>query len=180
MSYLESLEFTRRELLQYRYPDDIALVERENFKIFVYKDDPAIGVKPEVQIIFCRFLKPGMSVLDVGANLGLHTMHAASIVGPNGYVLAVEPNVRNVRLLEASRRHNGFDWVSVAQVAADRKVGILVLNPNDSTGTTSQAPEALATLMGAEMATSVPLDILIPLERAGCGNLHRTISGVFA
>jgi len=161
LSYLESLEFARRGLLQYHHPD-IALVERENFKIFVYKGDPAI--EPEVQLIFRSFLKSGMSVLDVGANLGLHTMYAASIVGPNGYVLAVEPSVKNVRLLEASRRHNGFDWVSVVQVAAGRQVGILVLNA-DSKGTTSQAPEALATLMGAEMATFVPLDILIPLER---------------
>jgi FkbM family methyltransferase len=168
VSYLKSLEFTRRGLLlQYRHPDQIALVERENFKIFSYKDDPAIGgdaYEPEVQAIFRRFLKPGMSVLDVGAILGFHTMHAASIVGPSGYVLAVEPSVKNVRLLEASRRHNGFDWVNVVQVAAGRKVSILALNA-DSKGTTSQIPEDLATLMGAETVTSVPLDILIPLER---------------
>ena len=171
-SYLNSFEFNRRGLLQYHYPDEVALVERQKFKIFVYKDDPATGksiydgeYEPEVQAIFRRFLKPGMSVLDVGANLGLHTMHAASIVGANGYVLAIEPNVKNVRLLEASRRHNGFEWVDVVQVAAGRKVGILALNATDTNGTTSQVPESLGTLMRAETVASMPLDILIAPER---------------
>lgn len=172
-SFLNSVEFSRRGLLQYHYLDEVALVEIENFKIFVYKDDPSTGkavyggvtYEPEVQAIFRRFLKRDMSVLDVGANLGVHTMLAASIVGANGYVLAVEPNVKNVRLLEASRRHNGFDWVNVVQVAAGRKVGILVLNATDSNGTTSQVPEDMGILMRAETIASVPLDILIPPER---------------
>jgi FkbM family methyltransferase len=118
--------------------------------------------EPEVQAIFRRFLKPGMSVLDVGANAGPHTLHAASIVGANGYVLAVEPNPKNVRLLEASRRINGFEWVNVVQVAAGRNIGILILNATDSNGTTSEVPEALERLMHSETVTSLPLDILIP------------------
>jgi len=171
-SFLNSSEFNRRGLLKYGYPEEVVLVDRENFKIFVYKDDPAVGkaiyngdFEPEVQAIFRRFLKPSMSVLDVGANVGPHTLHAASIVGANGYVLAVEPNLKNVRLLEASRRLNGFDWVNVVQVAAGRNVGILVLNATDSNGTTSEVPEALGNLMHSETVASVPLDILIPPER---------------
>ena len=79
--------------------------------------------------------------------------------------MAVEPNLKNVRLLEASRRLNGFEWVNVVQVAAGRNVGILVLNATDSNGTTSEVPEALGNLMRSETVASVPLDILIPPER---------------
>jgi FkbM family methyltransferase len=43
----------------------------------------------------CRALaahvKPGMTVLDVGANIGSHTLHLARLVGPTGRVYAFEP-----------------------------------------------------------------------------------------
>ncbi len=43
----------------------------------------------------CRALaalvKPGMTVLDVGANIGSHTLHLARLVGPAGRVYAFEP-----------------------------------------------------------------------------------------
>lgn len=36
-------------------------------------------------------VRPGMTVLDVGANIGAHTLGLARQVGPNGRVIAVEP-----------------------------------------------------------------------------------------
>ena len=40
------------------------------------------------------FLKPGMTVLDVGANIGLYSILAAKRVGPGGSVWAFEPSWR--------------------------------------------------------------------------------------
>src|SRR5882724_6714622 len=37
-------------------------------------------------------LRPGMVVLDIGANVGQYTLIAAGAVGPNGRVHAFEPN----------------------------------------------------------------------------------------
>jgi FkbM family methyltransferase len=39
-----------------------------------------------------RFLRPGMRVLDIGANVGLYTVLAAKRVGPGGGVWAFEPS----------------------------------------------------------------------------------------
>jgi FkbM family methyltransferase len=36
-------------------------------------------------------MKPGMSVMDIGANIGYHTFRMASLVQPDGIVYAVEP-----------------------------------------------------------------------------------------
>lgn len=36
-------------------------------------------------------VEPGTTVLDIGANVGAHTLHLAQLVGPNGCVLAFEP-----------------------------------------------------------------------------------------
>jgi FkbM family methyltransferase len=38
-----------------------------------------------------NYVKPGMTVLDIGANIGSHTLHLAKLVGATGRVYAFEP-----------------------------------------------------------------------------------------
>src|SRR3954451_925654 len=38
-----------------------------------------------------KLVSPGSLVLDIGANIGAHTLHLAHLVGPRGRVLAFEP-----------------------------------------------------------------------------------------
>jgi FkbM family methyltransferase len=65
-----------------------------------------------------RTLKPGMVALDVGAHLGTHCLHMAQRVGPDGHVVAFEPESRNVELLRRNVERNGFlDRVTVVQAA---------------------------------------------------------------
>src|SRR5882757_7062010 len=40
------------------------------------------------------WLRPGMTFVDTGANWGLFTLLAASLVGPSGRVIALEPDPR--------------------------------------------------------------------------------------
>lgn len=58
-------------------------------------------------------LQPGEDVLDVGAGTGRLAEHVASIVGPSGRVVAVDPLPLRVDL--ARRRANGRFEVGVAQ-----------------------------------------------------------------
>lgn len=51
-----------------------------------------------------RFIKPDYSVWDIGANLGILTFSAASIVGPGGRIIAVEPDPKLLSLLRRSAR----------------------------------------------------------------------------
>jgi FkbM family methyltransferase len=46
--------------------------------------------EPEIEL-FRQYLRPGMVAVDVGANIGTHTVPFAQSVGPNGRVLAFEP-----------------------------------------------------------------------------------------
>jgi len=48
--------------------------------------------EPEVRRIFRTVLPLGGVALDVGANVGWHTLLMASLVGASGRVLAIEPN----------------------------------------------------------------------------------------
>lgn len=170
-SYLDSLEFRRRGL-QKREATDIALAELPGFRIHVAADDAAVGrhvqagaYERDVTAVFRRILKPGMGVLDIGANIGYFTMLSASIVGPAGYVLAIEPNPANARLLEASRRANGFDQVTVSQTAAGREVGLLALNTSYSNGTTSEPAADIASLLQSRTVPCLPADLLAPPDR---------------
>lgn len=54
-------------------------------------------------------LKPGMTVIDVGANYGYYTLLMADAVGESGRVVAVEPLPDAARLLAETVRLNGFE-----------------------------------------------------------------------
>jgi FkbM family methyltransferase len=47
--------------------------------------------EPSTQYALSKHVKPGMTVLDIGANIGSHTLHMANLVGANGRVYAFEP-----------------------------------------------------------------------------------------
>jgi FkbM family methyltransferase len=61
--------------------------------------------------LFRAFLRPGDVMADVGANIGTHTLEAASLVGPGGRVYAMEAHPRTHRFLAANVRLNQFDNV---------------------------------------------------------------------
>src|SRR5882672_7252023 len=47
--------------------------------------------EPDVRAAIRRITRPGMTVLDIGANVGAHTLLFSSLVGPTGRVVAFEP-----------------------------------------------------------------------------------------
>lgn len=53
-----------------------------------------------------RWLRPGMTVIDIGANLGVYSLPIARLVGPTGQVFAYEPGSETRALLEHSRELN--------------------------------------------------------------------------
>jgi FkbM family methyltransferase len=79
--------------------------------------------EPHLTAVFQRYCLPGMTVVDVGANLGYFAVLASRLVGPSGRVIAVEPNSDNCRLLLSSLRDQGITNVDVLPVACDTESG---------------------------------------------------------
>lgn len=75
-------------------------------------------------------LRPGMTVVDVGANVGLHAVTAARLVGPTGRVVAFEPDPHNLSLLR--RNAARLPWVDVRPAAASDRPGRLALYRSDT------------------------------------------------
>jgi FkbM family methyltransferase len=172
-SYVTSREFAARGLLNKTYRDQVELVQFPGFSIFAANDDLAIGhhllgghpYEPGIAATFNRCVRPGMAVVDVGANIGCLTMLLASLVEASGLVVAVEPNPENIKLLEASRRVNGFDHVLVIQAAAGRQTGLLALNVSHSNGMTGQLPEDADAVFASHPVPCFALDAILPKGR---------------
>ena len=60
-----------------------------------------------------KLLKPGQTVLDIGANLGVYALSMAKMVGHKGRVIAFEPASNTAELLKQSALLNGFNHLEV-------------------------------------------------------------------
>lgn len=114
-------------------------------------------------------IQPGMTVIDVGANVGVYTLSAAQRVGTTGRVIAVEPFSNCVQCLQETCRANGLDWVTVCRGAASDRDGMIRLALHGS----SELNEVITTdnelpVGTYEEAPCFTLDTLIERE-----NLHR-------
>lgn len=58
-----------------------------------------------------RWLHPGQTAFDIGANVGLHTLRMADLVGQRGSVYAFEPNPEVYGRLQRNVALNGFSHV---------------------------------------------------------------------
>lgn len=74
--------------------------------------------EPDLQESLPRFIKPGMTVFDIGANIGFFALAAAKLVGPSGRVVAFEPNPAVVARLKKNVELNGLaERVKIEQSA---------------------------------------------------------------
>ena len=76
-----------------------------------------------VQELFATHVRPGDTVMDVGANVGFFTMVSARLSGPTGRVIAIEPAPANAALIRENARANGFAHVEVIEAAAGARGG---------------------------------------------------------
>ena len=61
--------------------------------------------------VFQKLVKPGMTVVDIGAHVGFYTLIAARLVGANGRVYAFEPNPEVYKILIRNIRINGYQSI---------------------------------------------------------------------
>lgn len=76
-------------------------------------------------------IKPGMNIVDVGANIGLLSMTFARLAGPSGHVFAFEPESELFATLELNCRNNGFKNISCFNMALGAKTGTSLLFVSD-------------------------------------------------
>jgi FkbM family methyltransferase len=130
------------------------------------------GIFEAAEVAFIReVVGPGMTVVDVGANIGVHTLTLADCVGPSGIVHAFEPTDTFDRLRENIRLNNFKSRTRLNQCALGAGEGTLRLfrcRPGYEAYTSRGMPLSCADATGERF--DVPLVSLdLYAERAAVG-----------
>lgn len=82
------------------------------------------GMWEEAETLFVRrHVKPGMNVLDIGANLGWFTVQMSRIVGPSGRVVSFEPRHDLFHYLSRTIKENDLKNVVLFNCAVGAQAG---------------------------------------------------------
>lgn len=122
----------RNRLVKFFYGIVLRLLNPINvqgYKMFLDPKNDALDllIKPDFETlereIFKKYIKPGNRVIDIGANIGYHTLLMADLVGDKGRVYAFEPTPKVFNLLKKNIELNGFQNVALVQKAISNKTG---------------------------------------------------------
>ena len=101
-----------------------------------------------------QVLRPGATMVDVGANVGYFTVLASQAVGERGRVIAIEPESANLRLLKRNVRAHRCRNVQIIRAAAWESSTTLSLRRNpDNAGDHQTHPGE-----GGEPVRAIALD----------------------
>jgi tetratricopeptide (TPR) repeat protein len=104
VSQVQTASFPAQPDLYFDY-ENCRLSLEPSFSSIVTRVLLAQGEWFEDEISFCKhFLRQGMNVIDVGANVGVYTFLAAHRVGPTGSVIAIEPTASCVRCMQKNNK----------------------------------------------------------------------------
>ncbi len=122
---LDMVEFTDKVRLKKFTKEKLKLLTQNNstFKLYISPDNGFIdnyiflyGVYESFILeIINQHLSKSMTYVDIGANIGQHSMFAASIVGKTGSVYAFEPIPRVYEQLVRSIEANDFSTIITAK-----------------------------------------------------------------
>jgi FkbM family methyltransferase len=81
----------------------------------------------EEKAYLASVIRPGMHIADVGANIGLYSLHLAQCVGPAGRIYAFEPNECMASALRENLANNNASQAEVFACAVGAASGQAVL-----------------------------------------------------
>jgi len=104
----------------------LALRNIQGSKMYLFVNDLGLsqellfhGIREPLQTnLVKQLVKPGMTVVDIGANLGYYALIEASIVGEPGKVYAIEPVPFNYEILKKSIHKNNYEGIVETRLCA--------------------------------------------------------------
>ena len=110
--------------------------------------------------LFTQIVKPGMLVVDVGANIGAHTVFFAKTVGPGGRVLAVEPQRFLYQILCGNLALNAIGNTFVQHAGLGSMPGSIRVPPINYGGSFNFGGVSLGDFKDGEQVPVITLDSL--------------------
>ena len=78
--------------------------------------------------LFSRFVKPRITMLDIGANMGVYSLTSSNVIGDKGKIIAFEPDKDHVKTFTKSIKANGFENIKLYPFAVSDKNETLVFH----------------------------------------------------
>ncbi len=75
------------------------------------------------KIILERVVEPGMTIFDIGANIGYYVLMELGLIGGGGRLVAIEPSPANVALLKRNLALNNYRDIPVIESAVSDQPG---------------------------------------------------------
>jgi len=92
----------------YLNPNDFGISK----ELAIYKTHEPLATK-----LLKNLLREGMTVVDVGANIGYYVLVESQIVGSKGKIIAIEPQQENVKFLRLNVEKNHLQNVRIIEAA---------------------------------------------------------------
>ena len=135
------------------------------------------GEFSEAEVAFFRAaIRPGMTVVDVGANIGCHSVAFAQLVGPTGRVLAIEPQKQVYQMLVGNVALNHLTHVDTMHGALGHERGTLQVPPVDYTAAGNFGAVSLSQSAG-DGTEDVPVVTLDSLKLPKCDFIKIDVEG---
>jgi len=104
-----------------------------------------LEIEPELRVVR-DLVKPGNSVIDIGANVGIYTKTLSELVGPDGRVYSIEPFPPTFEILCYNITKLHLNNVELINVAISDSEGIVTMAlPYDSSGTETHYRASIVT-----------------------------------
>lgn len=87
---------------------------------------------PEEFAQIAKFIRPGDTFVDIGANIGCYTAFAAQCVGPSGRIIAIEANPSVFERLRHLVERNDLRWVELVHKGMSDREEILDFWPQSA------------------------------------------------
>lgn len=118
--------------------------------------------------IYEKYIKKGMTVIDVGANIGIYTGLFSKLVGPQGKVIAIEPAIDNWLALKLAKDQNNWANVEIYNHALSESEGTMfvsygILNSGNTILTTDKnhnLSHKISTLTLDQIIDDKPVDFI--------------------
>lgn len=105
-----------------------------------------------------RNLKSGDTFIDIGANIGIYSLTAASLVKKSGKVIAFEPFTKNHEKLNKHLSINNFKNIIIEKLAISDKAGQITIYINEQEQNCGMASTIEQTYTTKENIQAVTLD----------------------
>lgn len=157
--------------------------------LYIGRSLEAYGEFSELEVkLFEQALRPGMTVVEAGANIGAHTVVFGQRVGPQGRVFAFEPQRLVFQTLCANLAVNGLTNVVARQaglgaIAGSMQVPVLPTDRTENFGgvSLSAIPTAARETVSDETVAAtetVPIETIDGLSLDACHFLKVDVEGM--